>query len=645
MPDNLYIILIPILPLIGFLLLGMFGKKFFGQSSGLVGTLLISISTLLSLYVAYGYFFTWGKKVNAYEPLFPVKIPWLEFSPGLSIDMGIMLDPISVMMLVVVTFISLMVHIYSLSYMKGEERYSTYYAFLGLFTFSMLGLVMSSNIFQIYMFWELVGVSSFLLIGFYYSKPSAVAAAKKAFIVTRFADLGFLIGILILSYYAHTLDFQTLLQRLTMANSPGLQSAMSATFLGMSALTWGLVLIFIGGAGKSAMFPLHIWLPDAMEGPTPVSALIHAATMVVAGVFLVARLFPVYAISAPDVLQWIGSIGVVSALVAAIIACTQTDIKRVLAYSTMSQIGYMMFALGVSGYGGENGLGFTASQFHLFTHAMFKALLFLGAGVVIHAVHSNEMEDMGGLRKQLPVTHLTFLIACLAIAGVPPLSGFFSKEEILLAAYNSNKMIFGIALFTSGLTAFYMFRLYFSIFWNKPAAHSHAGKEGSFSLLFPLVVLAIGAVFTGFIPFGKYVSSDGLPLATSLHLQFSIAPVFIGLAVILLAAWFYKNKNDRPGKLATALNGFYTTAYNKFYIDELYLFVTKKVLFNLVGKPAAWFDKNVVDGLVNLTGNSTLGVSEKIKGLQSGKVQQYAIIFLVALLMLTVIIIYFVNLS
>ena len=645
MPDNLYIILIPLLPLVGFLLLGIFGKKFFGLSSGLLGTMLIGISTLLSLYVAYGYFFTWGKKVNAYSPVFPFKLPWLEFAPGLSIDMGVMLDPISVMMLVVVTFISLMVHIYSLAYMKGEERYSTYFSFLGLFTFSMLGLVMSSNIFQIYMFWELVGVSSFLLIGFYYSKPSAVAAAKKAFIVTRFADLGFLIGILILSYYAHTLDFQTLLQRLTLPGSPGLQGAMSASFLGLSALTWGLALIFMGGAGKSAMFPLHIWLPDAMEGPTPVSALIHAATMVVAGVFLVARLFPVYAIAAPDVLQWIGSIGAVSALIAAIIACTQTDIKRVLAYSTMSQIGYMMFALGVSGYGGENGLGFTASQFHLFTHAMFKALLFLGAGVVIHAVHSNEMKDMGGLRKQLPVTHLTFLIACLAIAGIPPLSGFFSKEEILLAAYNSNKMIFGIALFTSGLTAFYMFRLYFSIFWNKPASHSHHGKEGSFALLFPLIVLSIGAVFAGFIPFGNYVSSDGIPLPTSLHLNFSIAPVLIGIAGILLAAWLYKNKNERPGKLATTLNGFYTTALNKFYIDELYLFVTKKVLFNLVGKPAAWFDKNVVDGLVNFSGNSTLGLSEKIKGFQSGKVQQYAIVFLVAVLLLAVLIIYIVNLS
>lgn len=645
MPDNLYIILIPILPLIGFLLLGMFGKKLFGQSAGTVGTLLIAISTLLSSYVAYGYFFSWGKAGDVYKAITPLKLSWLEFSPGLSIDMGVMLDPVSVMMLVVVTFISLMVHIYSLAYMKGEERYGTFFAFLGLFTFSMLGLVMSSNLFQIYIFWELVGVSSFLLIGFYYSKPSAVAAAKKAFIVTRFADLGFLIGILVISYYTQTLDFQTLIARLTEPGSTALQSATSAGFLGMSALTWGLALIFIGGAGKSAMFPLHIWLPDAMEGPTPVSALIHAATMVVAGVFLVARLFPVYAISAPNVLQWIGSIGVFSAFFAAVIACTQTDIKRVLAYSTMSQIGFMMFALGVSRYGGENGLGFTASQFHLFTHAMFKALLFLGAGVVIHAVHSNELKDMGGLRKQLPVTHITFLIACLAIAGVPPLSGFFSKEEILLAAYNGNRVIFWVALLTSGLTAFYMFRLYFGIFWNRPASHSHAGKEGNFVLLFPLVLLAIGAAFAGFIPFGKYVSSDGKPLITSLHLQFSIAPVLLGIAGILMAAWFYKTRNERPEKLAASLNGFYTAALNKFYIDEIYQFLTKKVLFNLVGRPAAWFDKNVVDGLVNLTGNSTLGLSEKLKGLQSGKVQQYAIIFLVAVLMLGFMLIYIINLS
>jgi NADH-quinone oxidoreductase subunit L len=352
-----------------------------------------------------------------------------------------------------------------------------------------------------------VGVSSFLLIGFYYQKPSAVAAAKKAFIVTRFADLGFLIGILVLSYHGHTLDFQALIQRLTEPQSPALQSAMSSTFLGASALSWGLALVFIGGAGKSAMFPLHIWLPDAMEGPTPVSALIHAATMVVAGVFLVARLFPIYALSAPHVLEWIGSIGAVTALVAAIIACTQTDIKRVLAYSTMSQIGFMMFALGVSGYGGEQGLGFTASQFHLFTHAMFKALLFLGAGVVIHHVHSNEMTDMGGLRRVLPFTHTIFLIGCLAIAGVPPLAGFFSKEEILLASYKSNKMIFGIALFTSALTAFYMFRLYFSIFWNRsPKAHSHHSEKEPLAERIPLTLLALGSIAAGFIPSVLYCS-------------------------------------------------------------------------------------------------------------------------------------------
>ena len=464
MPNTTYIALIPLLPLAGFLLLGIFGRTYFKNTSGMIGTSLLLASTLLSLYTAYGYFFDYRKVNGVYQKLVPLQITWLEFSKVVSIDMGIILDPISVMMLVVVTFISLMVHIYSLAYLKGEERFPTYYAFLGLFTFSMLGLVISSNIFQIYIFWELVGVSSFLLIGYYYDRPSAVAACKKAFIVTRFADAGFLIGILILSYYSGTLDFNTLIQKLTNPESLELKAAVTASFLGISALTWGLVLVFIGGAGKSAMFPLHIWLPDAMEGPTPVSALIHAATMVVAGVFLVARLFPIFALSAPAALELVGYVGAISALIAAVIACTQTDIKRVLAYSTMSQIGYMMFALGVSKYGGEDGLGYTASMFHLFTHAMFKALLFLGAGAVIHYIHSNEMKDMGGLRKYLPITHITFLIACLAIAGVPPFAGFFSKEEILLAAYHHNTGIYYLALITSGLTAFYMFRLYFSIF-------------------------------------------------------------------------------------------------------------------------------------------------------------------------------------
>jgi NADH-quinone oxidoreductase subunit L len=502
-----------------------------------------------------------------------------------------------------------------------------------------------------------VGVSSFLLIGFYYNKPSAVAAAKKAFIVTRFADLGFLIGILVLSYYSNTLDFNTLIANLTSPGSNELTNATASTFLGISGLTWGLTLIFIGGAGKSAMFPLHIWLPDAMEGPTPVSALIHAATMVVAGVFLVARLFPVFAICAPSALEIVAWTGAVSAIFAAIIACTQTDIKRVLAYSTMSQIGFMMFALGVSKYSGEGGLGFTASMFHLFTHAMFKALLFLGAGAVIHYVHSNELKDMGGLRKKLPVTHITFLIGCLAIAGVPPLAGFFSKEEILLAAYENNQMIFLIALITSGLTAFYMFRLYFGIFWNKeaPSPSEFPGKtkgssevrgdeahhgEGGITMMLPLILLSMGAAVSGFIPFGKYVSSDGTPLETKFHLQFSIAPVVLGLTGIFTAMWLYTKQNNRPDRVAASLSSLYKTAYNKFYIDELYLFVTKKVLFNLIGRPAAWFDKNVVDGLFNLTGNTTQLIAEKIKKIQSGKVQQYAIYFLVGVIGLALLFIY-----
>ncbi|MEO8769247.1 MAG: NADH-quinone oxidoreductase subunit L [Ferruginibacter sp.] len=648
MPNATYIALIPLLPLVGFLLLGLFGRKYIKNASGIIGTLLLLVSTILALYVAYGYFFDYGKVNGIYQKLVPLKYTWLEFSPGVSIDMGIMLDPISVMMLVVVSFISLMVHIYSLGYMKGEERFPVYYSFLGLFTFSMLGLVIASNIFQMYFFWELVGVSSFLLIGYYYDKPSAVAACKKAFIVTRFADLGFLIGILVLSYYGGTLDFNTLIQRLTSPESSELKNAMAASFLGLSAITWGVVLVFIGGAGKSAMFPLHIWLPDAMEGPTPVSALIHAATMVVAGVFLVARLFPVFAISAPEALSLIGYVGAVSALIAAVIACTQTDIKRVLAYSTMSQIGYMMFALGVSKYGGEDGLGYTASMFHLFTHAMFKALLFLGAGAVIHFVHSNEMKDMGGLRKQMPITHLTFLIACLAIAGVPPFAGFFSKEEILLAAYQNNTAIYWVALITSGLTAFYMFRLYFNIFWNKDTsleeragaeAHGHH-SEGGFVMMMPLILLAIGAAAAGFIPFGHFVSSDGTALETKFHVQFSIAPVALGLVGIFTAMAFYKKQNDKPDRIASSLSGLYKAAYHKFYIDELYLFITKKVLFNLIGKPIAWIDKNIVDGVINAIGNITRGISEMIRGFQSGKVQQYAMYFLFGAIGLVVLFIY-----
>jgi len=642
MLNETYLLLIPLLPLAGFVFLGLFGRKYFKNASGIIGTLLLLASALLAIYIAYQYFFGIGKVDGIYQKIIPFQYTWLQFNNGVSIDMGALIDPISVMMLVVITFVSLMVHIYSLGYMKGEERFSTYYSFLGLFTFSMLGLVMSSNIFQIYIFWELVGISSFLLLGFYYEKPTAVAACKKAFIVTRFADLGFLIGILILSFYSGTLDFNTLIERLTSPSSSQFQNAIASSFLGMSALTWGMVLVFIGGAGKSAMLPFHIWLPDAMEGPTPVSALIHAATMVVAGVYLVARLFPVFALSAPDALKLVAYVGAITALFAAVIACTQTDIKRVLAFSTISQIGYMMFALGVAGSGGEKSLGYSASMFHLFTHAMFKALLFLGAGSVIHFIHSNEMKDMGGLRKYLPVTHITFLIACLAISGIPPFAGFFSKEEILLAAWQNNQIIYWIGLFTSGLTAFYMFRLYFSIFWNKgtPSLPEKSHGEGGFAMILPLILLAIGAAFAGFIPFGNFVTADGKPFEPVTHWQFSILPVALGLIGIFIARRMYKKENSLPDKIASSFGGFYEAAYHKFYFDELYLFITRKIIFNLIGRPAAWFDRNVVNGLVNATGNTTTKVSTKIKGIQSGKVQQYGLYFLVATIAMAVLFIY-----
>ena len=648
MPNYAYIALIPLLPLAGFVVLGLFGRRY-RHFSGVMGTALTLVATGLALWVAYGYFFDWGKLNGGYRQIISLDIPWLSFSPGLSIDMSIILDPISVMMIVVVSFISLMVHIFSLGYMKGEARYGTYYAFLGLFTFSMLGLVLSGNIFEIYIFWELVGCSSFLLIGYYFDRPTAVSAAKKAFIVTRFADLGFLIGILILSFHAETLDFRTLIQRLT-GPTPQLASITTISFLGISLLSWGPILVFVGGAGKSALFPLHIWLPDAMEGPTPVSALIHAATMVVAGVYLVARLYPLYAYSGPAVLQVVLYVGSLSALLAAIIACTQTDIKRVLAYSTMSQIGYMMLALGTFHPLGESaGLGYTASMFHLFTHAFFKALLFLCAGVIIHRVHSNEMKDMGGLRKLLPLTHGCFLIACLAIAGIPPFSGFFSKEDILLAAWHANKFVYGIGLFTSGLTAFYMFRLYFSVFWGRPLREAdghplpggggHHG-EAPFTMKLPLVILALGALLAGFVPFSRLVTYDGRPQEPHGIGIFAIAPVALAIIGMLIAGYLYRKESDRPGKTAAALGGLYRFAYHKFYIDEVYSFITKKIIFNLIGRPAAWIDRNIVDGLMNLLATITARISAGIKGFQSGKIQDYALYFFAGIAGLTVLFIY-----
>ena len=622
-----YTILILLLPLLSFLFLGLAGMKLKPVVAGAIGTAVLAVVALLSYCTAFEYFSAGRDAAGMFPTLVPWNTVWLPISRTLHIDLGILLDPISVMMLVVISTVSLMVHVYSLGYMKGERGFQRYYAFLSLFTMSMMGLVVATNIFQMYLFWELVGVSSYLLIGFYYTKKEAGAASKKAFIVTRFADLGFLVGILFYGYYAGTFSFTPDVQLLAAAGA-------------MIPLALGLM--FIGGAGKSAMFPLHIWLPDAMEGPTPVSALIHAATMVVAGVYLVARMFPLFVGYAPEVLHWTAYIGAFTALYAAVVACVQSDIKRVLAFSTISQIGFMIVALGVctSADPHTGGLGYMASMFHLFTHAMFKALLFLGAGCIIHAVHSNEMSAMGGLRRYMPVTHATFLVACLAIAGIWPLSGFFSKDEILTACFAFSPVMGWVMTGIAGLTAFYMFRLYYNIFWGRENRELHAAHrphEAPLTMTLPLVFLAAVTCVAGFIPFGKLVSSDGMPY--TIHIDRSVAGVSlcVAAAAIALATWMYlRERQTVADALAARFRGLHKAAYHRFYIDEVYQFVTHRVIFACISAPVAWFDRHVVDGLMNMLARATNGAAYVIRDMQSGSVQRYCIWFLGGALGLTI---------
>ena len=623
-------IFILLLPFLSFLLLGVFGKWFSHKAAGLIGTASLLAVAVLSYATAYDYFFCLERTAEGVLPtVVPYNIHWLPFfAEGLSFDMGIMLDPISVMMLIVISTVSLMVHIYSFGYMHGERGFQRYYAFLSLFTMSMLGLVVATNIFQMYMFWELVGVSSYLLIGFYYTSPAAIAASKKAFIVTRFADLFFLIGILIYGYYCRSFGFEF--------DQAGFAQ-------GAAMLPLALFLMFIGGAGKSAMFPLHIWLPDAMEGPTPVSALIHAATMVVAGVFQIARLFPLWIEYAPGTLHIVAWVGAFTAFYAAAVACCQSDIKRVLAFSTISQIAFMMVALGVcteytTGHHHVGSLGYMASMFHLFTHAMFKALLFLGAGCIIHAVHSNEMSAMGGLRKYMPITHITFLIACLASSGIPPFAGFFSKDEILTAAFAYMPAMGWIMTAIAAMTAFYMFRLYFGIFWgteNKELHAHHTPHEAPLTMTLPLVFLALVTCGAGFLPFGHFVSADGQ--LYDIHLDWNIAgtSIVIAVASIFLATYMYMGERQpKADALAEKFKGLHQWAYKRFYLDEVYQYITHRIIFAHVSKPIAWFDRHIIDGFFDFLAHGTHALSFRIRGFQSGSVQKYAFVFLLGTLAL-----------
>ena len=633
------------LPLFMFFLLGLGGVKMPRKVAGILGILGMGTAMTLAYIVAFTYFFSGSADfiIDGVRQQYTVfDMTWLSFTENLVVKLGFLLDPISALMLVVITTISFMVHLYSWGYMEHEPGFQRYYAFLSLFSFSMLGLVVATNIFQMYIFWELVGVSSFLLIGFFYKLPSAVSASKKAFIVTRFADLGFLIGILVLSYFTNTFNF------VEMTSNPMqvLAETGGATFMGCSVLTWAMVLIFTGGMGKSAMMPLHIWLPDAMEGPTPVSALIHAATMVVAGVYLVARMFPVYCVVEAS-MNFIAVVGAITAFYAAIVACAQIDIKRVLAFSTISQIAFMMVSLGCAyatsvpeghheAYGG---LGYMAGMFHLFTHAMFKALLFLGAGALIHAVHSNDYTAMGGLRKYMPITHITFLIGCLAIAGIPPFSGFFSKDEMLAAMFERHWIFGAWMTMVAGLTAFYMFRLYYLIFWweENPHYKHHTPHDGPWVMSLPLIILAAISCVAGFIPFGHFVTWNGQPYSIHLVPWVAITSISVAVLAILLATVMYRKKNPLPEKMKNFWPGLWMACHKRFYWDELYMFVTHKIIFGIVCRSIAWFDRHVIDATMDGFAWVTNKVSVSIKGMQSGNVQHYVTWYFIGALLLAVI--------
>lgn len=666
-----YTLFILLLPLFSFLLIGIVdmdilknGKVWSHKAAGLIGTTSLGLVTILSYMTAFQYFFGTERLADGTLPtIVPYNFTWLPLG-SLHFDLGILLDPISVMMLIVISTVSLMVHIYSFGYMHGERGFQRYYAYLSLFTMSMLGLVLATNIFQMYLFWELVGVSSYLLIGFYYTTAPAIAASKKAFIVTRFADMFFLVGILIFGYYTQSFNFSFTGTEVQMADgaaafiqcNPETALVKNAAY---AVLPISLVLMFIGGAGKSAMFPLHIWLPDAMEGPTPVSALIHAATMVVAGVFQIARMFPIWIDYAPQSLSIVVWVGAFTAFYAAAVACAQSDIKRVLAFSTISQIAFMMVALGVclqpehglhTEHANHDTLGYMASMFHLFTHAMFKACLFLGAGCIIHAVHSNEMSMMGGLRKYMPITHATFLISCLAIAGIPFFSGFSSKDEIISACFQYSPICGWWMTGVAAMTAFYMFRLYYGIFWgteNKEAHEHHTPHEAPWTMTLPLIVLSVitvgvGVVTTlgGFLDwswasFGSIVTGTGVQYTVHFDPTIAGTSTVIAIISICLATWIFKGeKQPIADKMYAAAPRLHRWAYKRFYMDEVYQFITHKIIFARISTPIAWFDRHVIDGFFNFLAWGTHKCSDLIKGFQSGSVQKYAFWFFFGALVL-----------
>jgi NADH-quinone oxidoreductase subunit L len=619
--QQLIIAAIPGLPLLVFFVLALFGR-YLKEGAQFVAIFGVATSLVFSCFAL---FFV----LRGDGPI-DFAVNWIDLGEGGSFQMGVYIDGLAAMMLVVVCFVSLMIQLYSGAFMQGDKRFAWYYAVLNLFTASMLGLVLAPNFIELYVFWELVGLCSYLLIGHWFEKPSAAKAATKAFVVTRIGDAALFVGIIMFWRATGTTSFE------------GITQAAQAGFISGSLFTVAVVLVFIGAIGKSAQFPLHVWLPDAMEGPTPVSALIHAATMVAAGVYLVARTYDIFVQSETAMLV-VAYIGGFTALMAATMALTKKDIKRVIAYSTVSQLGYMMLALGIG--------SFTAGMFHLYNHAFFKALLFLGAGSIITAMNSYNIFEMGGLRRRMPITFWTMVAAGLSLAGIFPFSGFWSKEAIIGSAFEEHfYVLYAMALLTVFLTAFYIFRAIFVAFMGEPQTEgAREAVESPGIMTGPMVILAFLAVVSGLVGtplrdfFGELVAPStfaaevlGLEPHPFSYLLAAIS-VAVGVGGIALAYALYVPKPERATALSGRFSGLYAFLDNGWYFDALYgaLFMRPAMA---VGRFVREFDQRALGRFVTGVGRGASGIGERLRPLQSGGAQNYALFILVSVLILGVIV-------
>ncbi|WP_066176215.1 NADH-quinone oxidoreductase subunit L [Bacillus marinisedimentorum] len=610
-----YAWLIPLFPLLSFIFLLIFGRNL-KEGSAYIGIAATLVSLVMSIVVL-------AERLDA--STFKQTFTWLSIG-GADLTAGVVINQLNALMLLIVSLVSFLVHMYSKGYMHDDDRFPVFYAYLGLFTFAMLALVMSPSLLQMYLFWELVGLGSFLLIGFYFYKDEARAAAKKAFIITRIGDVGFFIGMILLFWQVGTFDIAAIFE------------AVEAGEIETGMITLIAILIFIGAVGKSGQFPLHTWLPDAMEGPTPVSALIHAATMVAAGVYLVATMFPLFHAS-ETAMSVVAVTGAFTAIFAASIGLVQKDIKRVLAYSTVSQLGYMMLALGAAGY--------AAGVFHLMTHAFFKALLFLAAGSVIHAVHTQNIDEMGGLWKKLKLTAPLFLIGTLAISGFPLFSGFFSKEEILVAVWADERyFLFWIAVIAAFFTAFYMFRLFFMVFTGEPRGEQKEVHESPGFMTFPMIILGILAVVAGFVNtpwfgtfLGDWLLEGNAALGEGHHEApgwIMIVATLVSFAGIFLAWLMYGKRSLDRERVRSTSPALYSILFNKYYMDEIYDNTVVRGT-NAISIFLKYIDEFLVEGIVAATAAATRGIGRIGSKMQSGQVQMYTSVAFIGLAALVVI--------